>query len=90
MSELKIPVVAGLCELRFQFGSSVGGEDDTRPGVGFDMISDVPGVQLKDGKFWLGSGVIGRAHATQLRNELEIFLKRCEQEAASSFQKPDQ
>lgn len=76
MSEkLEIEVVGGFCKIRFSPGSSTGPSGcETSPGVGFDLVSDVPTHEMR-GKFFHGAGVIGRSDAAALRDMLEIFLK---------------
>jgi hypothetical protein len=72
--ELRIKVTAGLCEIIFRTGVSTGADNDTRPGISFDFVSEVP-VRQEGGKYYGGAGVIGRKDAALLRDMLEIFLK---------------
>jgi hypothetical protein len=81
MTELIIPVYAGLCELRFSFGCSCGPDNDHNPGVGFNLItSHLPPMANAYGQFRVGAGVIGRKDAAELRDALEIFLKQSAQD----------
>lgn len=73
MAKVEIEVVAGCCKLIFSPGDSTG-VGDTDPGVGFECVSTFVGPQ-RDGKWSIGRGVIGRADAARLRDELEVFLK---------------
>lgn len=73
-NEVTIDVVGGLCQIKFQAGCSTGKDDDTRPGVSFDLVSDHPPSRMGD-KYCHGMGVIGRKDAARLRDMLEIFLK---------------
>jgi hypothetical protein len=79
MEELRITVVAGLCELIFSPGFSTGPDhSDTSPGIGFDGIASVASVRGAPsvrGEIRFGHGVIGREDAAKLRDMLEIFLK---------------
>lgn len=75
MTEIEMEVAGGLCSLKFVTGVSTGKPgSDTSPGVGFELSSDYPGHE-RNGKWFHGMGVIGRADAARLRDELEIFLK---------------
>lgn len=72
---VEIEIVGGLARAIFRPGCSTGSADDTRPGVGFDLVVTYIPRQMADGTFYLGCGVIGRQDAERLRNMLEIFLK---------------
>lgn len=74
-NRVEMEVVAGLCRIGFEPGWSTGKEDGANPGIHFDLVSDYPGRQHPDGKYWHGMGVIRREDAARLRDMLEIFLK---------------
>lgn len=67
-------MVGGMCSLQFDMGCSTGPNDDTNPGVGFQLNSPVQCFG-SNGHYRHGTGVIGRKDAARLRDALEIFLK---------------
>jgi hypothetical protein len=76
MSEIEMEVAGGLCRIKFRPGVSTGPRDsDTAPGIGFELISEIPARRFPNGMYYHGMGVIGREDATRLRDALEIFLK---------------
>jgi len=77
MSErIELEVIGGLCRLEFTLGSSTGTDEDTRPGVGFALVSEAAPM-THGALYYSGSGVIGRQDCERLRDALEIFLKSC-------------
>lgn len=72
---IEIDVVGGLAKATFKPGCATGRDDDTRPGVGFDVVATHVSGPRSDGTFHVGCGVIGRHDAARLRDMLEIFLK---------------
>lgn len=85
-----IKIDHGLCELKFSPGYSTGPSgSDTSPGIGFDIESEFVmervgfGWSGRSGHFTISGSVIGRAKALELRNMLEIFLKKCAQNELS-------
>lgn len=73
-ADIEFAVFAGQCRLRFEPGSFCGRSADTRPGIGFMLIGDSPTIH-RDGKYYAGSGVIGRTDAQRLASMLNAFLK---------------
>lgn len=73
--KLGFEVVGGMCRIEFRPGSSCGPDEDCNPGIGFDLISDVPAHAFGDGKYRAGIGVFSRADATRLRDALDAFLE---------------
>lgn len=74
-SKIGFGVVGGMCRIEFQIGYSCGPDEDCNPGIGFELISDVPANPRRDGKYYAGMGVFSRADATRLRDALEAFLE---------------
>jgi hypothetical protein len=80
MAEIKdcveFEVAGGLCRLQFEPGNSTGRAEDTNPGVGFILVSEIAAHRARDGKFYSGSGVFGRSDALRLRDALDQFLAK--------------
>lgn len=72
--KIDIEVIGGMCTIIFSPAVSCGADDDGQPGVGFELCSEVPALEY-NGKYFSGTGVIGRKDAARLRDMLEIFLK---------------
>jgi hypothetical protein len=82
---LELTIPTGMCKLKFDTFVSTGPDGcDTSPGIGLDIEAALvmertdTGLQPRSGRFVLGTGVIGRSQALELRNMLEVFLKNCE------------
>lgn len=81
MTRIVVPVAASLFDIEFTFGSSTGTDPDLRPGVGVALVPSetCSRIATESERAMLADlrpgGVIGRAEAQKLRDELEIFLK---------------
>lgn len=72
---IEIPVIGGMCRLKFRPGCSCGEGADSNPGIGFEMVSEVPGFERSDGTFSAGTGVFGRKDAKRLADAIYTFLE---------------
>ena len=73
--EVEINVAGGMCRLTFKTGVSTGlSGSDTSPGVGFELLSEVPAFPCGENSYTHGTGVIGRSDIVKLRDALDAFL----------------
>lgn len=81
---IRIPVVGGLVTLIFGGPATCGSNPETRPGISFDLESDMQLFPNAAGnpRFYGGTGVISRADARALAAELIRIADAAEQEAS--------
>lgn len=71
---IEFGVVGGICRLRFASGASIGRDNETNPGIAFEMIAESGYTFMVYDKRYAGKGVVSRSDAKRLADMIYKFL----------------